>query len=318
MTDTQAQAPTATPAASPVVTESVTTPITATPTPSTVAPVVEAPKETPKEIEIPKKTEEELKFASRFAAMAKKERELQAREKALKEEAAKYSDYERAVKEAKQNPVAFMEKHGLTYKEVTDFILNDRKLSPEAQIKQMRDQMEADKKERLDAEQKRQAEWIENTYRQHKAEIRTYCDKATDACELIRASESYDAVFEVIEAYYQKTGQVLPIDKAASEVENHLEAEGRKLLALKKFQPKVVEPPKEPLPATTETSEDTNDLSVKTSPTTVSTLTNKGAQTGTPVPSTKPKTVEDLRRDAMKILEDGWKKKQGVGSTVTA
>ena len=54
--------------------------------------------------------------------------------------------------------------------------------------------------------------------------------------ELIQANSAVQLVYDVIEAHYNDTKNVLPIDEAAEHVENYLFEESKKLLNMKKLQ----------------------------------------------------------------------------------
>ncbi len=104
-------------AEAPAETTSVETPVATPETPET--PVAATPETD--------KPEKDPKLASRFAALTKKEREIIQREKAFKEQQAKLQAYEKALQQAKQNPLEYLQAAGLTLEEALSQIINEGK-----------------------------------------------------------------------------------------------------------------------------------------------------------------------------------------------
>jgi len=211
---------------------------------------------------VPAKGEEAPKgerngLAERFAVLSKREmalqraaRELKAQEAEYRKAAAQLEEINQVRAMAKQDPIAFLEKFGgLTYEEVTQFLLNDRKPTPALEAKAVRDEvqrlreeLEERERSRQEAaerraleEQERRQEETEQTIRQWKEELSGFVKQQKDDYELINLYGEYDLVADTVEAYHQRTGKVLTNKEAADVVEAHLAEAAEKAIASKKL-----------------------------------------------------------------------------------
>lgn len=246
---------------------------------------------------------EETRISARFAALARREKQLLEREKAIKDYEVKSKSLSKAIENIKKDPMSALQEVGLTFEELAQAYLNgqnpDYEPTPEEKIKQIeerlaqREQQEKEaveraEQEKLEKEQKRIEESISN----YKANLKRQIDNEGDKYELIRANEAYDMVYDVIETYYKDNQQVLEPAVAMEHVEQYLEEQARKLLNLKKFAPKSTEQAEE-------VKDNSPDVRVSTpSPT----LTNKQftATTATAKPEGLSRE-ESLRRAAALI-----------------
>ena len=109
----------------------------AAPTPEPVAPeveaapVAEAPAPTP-EPEKPRELN-----STRFAALARKEQEVFRKQQAIRQQQAELARqaeeiraFNSARQQALQNPLEALKSLGLTYEQITDYVLNDNKPTP--------------------------------------------------------------------------------------------------------------------------------------------------------------------------------------------
>src|SRR5687767_14150950 len=117
------------------------------------------------------KPQEDQEFSKKFAALAKRERLLRQKEEQAKAQWDAVQRFEQARKQAKSNPLGFLEEAGLSYQEITDYLLNDSKPSPDAQIQALREQIEQERRERQEAEERKKAEGVEGTIKAFKAQI---------------------------------------------------------------------------------------------------------------------------------------------------
>lgn len=242
----------------------------------------------------PEKTKEELEFASRFAALTKREKTILAQQRAMQEKAKDLealTKYEEAKKNAKQNPIAILESLGLDYKYLTDYILNDNKPTTEGKLGTLEQQVQALQQQLAQKEQLEKQMKQEQTINQFKYAIKDHVDKNGDAFELIRANDAYETVFEVASNVFDETGEIPDIDDVAKQVETYLEGEVEKLTKVKKVLNKFAPPPPAP-----EASPQ-----VDTKPSLSKTLTNASVSS---VPGTTTKTLspdESVRRAAAKL-----------------
>lgn len=237
---------------------------------------------------------DEASFASKFAALARRERELQKREAAIK--AAKTEDVKQASKA--ENPLEALKQAGWTYEEVTQFILNDGKLTPEKQIASVHDEVKA-LKEKLEASERMAKEAEQKkVVNDFKSEIVAQVAAGGEKYELIAGNKAHNLVYETIEAFYQRTaeeegeGRVLSIEEACDMVERHLEEESEKWLAFKKIQGKFAAKMPKPASAPVE--------SAMKKETTV-TLTNQEA-TAPKAVRTQTSNPDELIEEAKKLL----------------
>lgn len=212
------------------------------------------------------KTTEEIKakieadkFAAKFAALSRKEKQLRERERQMQahikqlEEAAKAKEAELSSKlidptRLKREPLKVLEETGLTFQQLAELVLNDGKPTPDmlisekerelkAEIESIKKQIEA--KEQAEAEARLQAQ-IDN----FKGKIQSEIANNTTDYELINANGAFDLVYEVIEAHHARTaaesddgqGEILSIKAAADAVEQHLLEEAKKVLGLSKIK----------------------------------------------------------------------------------
>lgn len=216
------------------------------------APVPETPKE---------------RVSDRFAFLAKKEQavvrqrqELKAQLEAMEQQKAEMArlrqeiEGSRSKKESyRTNPLALLEEHGLSYKELTDYILNNNTVSTESQIKALQEKLESvekqrelDRQEAADRARKAAEEREQAVISEFKTEIGTFLKRESDKYELTNLYDSADLVYDTVEEYFAKTNKVLSIPEACDLVEAYLEKQVEKSLATKKLSSKVSKPQDEP------------------------------------------------------------------------
>lgn len=248
------------------------------------APPQAAP-EKPQEPEAPQKaTEPEKKdepLSVRFAALAKKEKLLLEKERQLKELENKFKPYELTRENVKKSPKSALESLGMTYEEFTQALLNEIDGKPtittEDKVEELYKKLA--EKERLEKEREEQArkQQEEQAISQFKSNIKEHVKADTDKFEMINLYEAFDEVYDTIEAYFEETGEMLDVDRAAQEVENQLFEEAQKIKKAKKLG--FTDKPQET--AVTKAQPEA-------SPTLGATLTNKLTPTSVPAESPQP------------------------------
>ena len=204
-------------------------------------------------------------FASKFAALSRKEKALRERES---EYESKFEEMERRLAEyearsqdpevdweqmLRNDPLGALEEAGLGYDKLTELALNDGKLTPDMQINAMREEIERDYKrkfedleERLQAKEEAEAEeYYNNIQENFQHEIGNFVRENGEDYELIAASEADSLVYDVIEEHYNETGRILDLKEAADAVESYLEEEAGKLMKLKKLSGRLGVNPEE-------------------------------------------------------------------------
>lgn len=223
------------------------------------------------EPEAARQAAEDRKFAAKFAALSRREkqlkaqeREFQARLKQQEETAAKNTPKKEEIEplemRLKRNPLATLKELGLSYEQLTQIALNDGKLTPDIEMQLMRDeltknsksevaelraQLEADRKERKEQAEREASNRDAQAISAYKAQIADYVTAQASELELLAAEGegAADMIFDVINAHYAQTldeetnqGEVLDIKIAAEAVENHLLGEAKKRIGLNKIK----------------------------------------------------------------------------------
>ena len=135
---------------------------------------------------------------------------------------------------------------GLSYDKLTELALNDGQLTPDMQMKLMREEIENGYQSKYKELENRILEKEKNDEQRRyddietgfKNEIESFVSSNPEQFELIQANEAKDVVYEVIEEHYNETGKILDIKEAAEAVESYLEEEATKLLQLSKVRSK--------------------------------------------------------------------------------
>lgn len=227
----------------------------------TEAAAIPVPTEATQTEETPKAPAREL-ASPQLSILAKREKALQKqREEIQKSKLDLDSKYEeinkfKSLKEqAKTNPLKFLEEAGLTYEELTNFILNGNKPTAEmetssikSEMQKLRDEIAQREQERENSakamDEKRAQEAISN----FKENITGFLTGKPDDFELCNNyPESVDLIYDIIEAHFAQTEKVMSMEEAAKLVEDHFESEAMKVTSFKKIQSKLA-----PKPAPTE------------------------------------------------------------------
>jgi hypothetical protein len=196
----------------------------------------EAPAVTPKE-EAPK---EDDSFSRKFAALAKKERELRLKEQEIKEKESKYQSLEDFKKLAKRDINKYLEDSGLTYDEISEFYLNGG-VAKDPKIYEIEEKLSQVERELKEKEERRQKAEQEAAVAEFKAKQKLFITTNAEKYELITATGSFDLVYDVCKEYYEKHGTAIENEKAAEMVETYLEKEVEKVLKANKIKSKYLQ-----------------------------------------------------------------------------
>jgi hypothetical protein len=224
-----------------------------------------------KAAEVPPKEEQKIDpFAPKFAALSRKEKQLRQYEASVKAKEAelqkKLEEMEGRSKETdgklktfeedfKSNPIKALKDRGLSLEDLIKIQMNDEQPTVEMQMKRMKEELESSTKKELEElrnsikqkEEQEAQQRYEQAIKSYKSEISNFIDSNADTYELIKANDASDLMFEVAEEYYKNNKKVLDIKEVADVVEQHLEAEAKKILELKKFKQTS---PAQPKPST--------------------------------------------------------------------
>lgn len=189
-------------------------------------------------------------LSPRFGALAKKERglvklrqEVASERQAIEKRLAEIEEREKKLSDKPKNPIEALQRYGFTYEEATNFLLNGEKATPESEIKSVKEQLDAfrkeqaEKEERAAAEAKKQAEAAEaQAIEGFKKQISDFIAGNSEKYELIHMTGQAELVFDTIEAHFNETKRVMSITEASEAVENYLINEAKRITAAKKLQ----------------------------------------------------------------------------------
>jgi hypothetical protein len=207
--------------------------------------------------------EEEPALAPKFAALAKKAKAAQMAQAKLKAERLEIErarkeieDFNKYRTEAKQNPLKALESMGIKYDDLVNFVLNgeqptvDQKLSRvEGEIERFRREQEERELAKEKAAQEAATKEYEATIEAFKAKVNDHITSNADKYELISLHEATGLVFDTIEEYFNNSGKIMTIEKAAELVEGYLEEQIESTITkTKKFQSKLAPKKDEPQP----------------------------------------------------------------------
>jgi len=220
-------------------------------TPSAAPTPAPEPEKTPEE-----KRAELADATNRFRQVAREEARIQAQRRELKAQQAEYeklraqvAEIDKAKAEAKRDPLAFMEKHGLTYDDVTQFVLNDKRPTPSLEVKEVREELEsiraeirereeaaaAERREAEEAAEVARRESYAATINEFKEDLGEFIKGKGEEYELINLWGEHELVYNTIEQYHARTGKILTMKEAADVVEAHLLDTAEKATATKKL-----------------------------------------------------------------------------------
>ena len=91
-------------------------------------------------------------------------------------------------------------------------------------------------KQTKEREERVKKELQEAQLKQFQEQIKAECLKAPDDFELVNVWGAHNLVYNVIQAHYDKTEEILPVSEAAKKVELYLEDESKKYQGSKKLR----------------------------------------------------------------------------------
>lgn len=219
------------------------------PAPSLVPPVVTTPADSASAVAVPAPTETKTpeptkpeEFPKSLAIIARREKAVTEREKALKTaepELKQFREFQKAVKEGKR--LDALKLVGVSYEDLTtDALAATAADDPAAQVKALKEkieQLEGKKKEETETsahEQKvSEARQVIDVF---KGQVKSHIEANKDKYPLVHDGNYQDDVFQVIDEHHAKHGVLLTIDQAAAAVETYVESEARKLISHPKFK----------------------------------------------------------------------------------
>lgn len=242
-------------------TNSSPTPVVTSVNLDTQAPAVETPATPPVDV---KETPKEEPMSARFAALARKAKQIEADKAALKAERSQV-DTERAEylkwkedqgkPKAKKTPIEALMAEGYSYEDAANFVMNDNRETPEMKLKQFETKLEKMEREAAEREEAKLTTAKQESEAQaakaidyFKGTIANFMTENAETYELmamnLEPQEAIDHVYELISDNFEATKAegkpvILSPKEAAEMIEAYLEERIEKSLTTKKLQSKL-------------------------------------------------------------------------------
>jgi hypothetical protein len=230
---------------------------------------------------------------ARFAELAKRQRELTQRQLEIKAKEERLNPIEQALSKSKENPLAALEALGMTYEDLTHYILSEGKEpGPEDKLAAIEKRLNDRETAEREAREKEANERVEATLSQFKGSIASAAKADPAAYEMILAMGDYgtELVFDTVSEYFQSNQQVLPLETALQAVESYLEGEALKVAQANKIKARLLPP----------TAKETDKSPERQSGQQTVTLTNKLVSSASD--GTKRLSEEESKRAAAALL----------------
>lgn len=199
------------------------------------------------------KPTEDPRFSSRFAALSRKDKELRAKERAIKEHEAAVREWQETQRLIKENPLAFIQKTGLSLEQLITLSLQQPPEPDPVQqkIAGIEEKLQGWDKQYEEALKAQQAAAEAQAEAESKATIKSFIEGAGDKYELIAANGAIDEVYDLIlEDWMSQDAppeqrRPMSIEKAAQAVEDYYFEEAQKLLKANKVRAALQPGPKD-------------------------------------------------------------------------
>lgn len=222
--------------------------------PAAVAPEAPPAEAAPEPAPAPEKPKE--LNSTRFAALARKEQEIYRKQQAVRQQQAMLAAqadeiraYQSARQQALQNPLEALKSLGLTYEQLTEYVLNDNKPTPTLELQSVRQELEEFKRQQqmeqqrlIEQQQRMAAQEQQTVVEQFRSEVSDYVAEHAETYELTNLYGGANLVYGVIEKHFNDqiadgvaNPKLMSTAEAAKLVEEHFEDLARKAQATKKF-----------------------------------------------------------------------------------
>lgn len=219
------------------------------------APVQGIPAEIPKEEVKPTEDTpkvEPKKEDPKFAALAKRERMLMRERQQqrmyaqqLEQQKVQLTQREKFLDTAKTNPLEALKAMGWTYDQLTNFVLNDNKITPDRQIAEVKKEIETwkeqqarERQEAMQSAQQQAQNEAQEVLDSFKERVGNFLETKKDTYELVNLYQEQELVFALIEQHFNNTGKVMSIEEAARLAETDIEERIDQGLKTKKISTK--------------------------------------------------------------------------------
>lgn len=187
--------------------------------------------------------------SDKFAVLARKEAEVFRKQQAVRQQQAELArqaeeirQFQTMKRQAALNPVEALKQLGLTYEQVTEYLMNDNKPTPSAEVMSLKQELEEYKQQQASEQKRLMSEQRAAMEAEHQATIQQFHEEVTDyvsqhaeTYELTSLYGGANLVAGVIEEHFKQTQRLMTIPEAAKLVEEHYEELAKKAQATKKF-----------------------------------------------------------------------------------
>lgn len=261
----------------------------------------------------------EPKVGSQFASIARKEKEVVAKQQALKAERAQIEaekaaiakereEYQKIQALKKENPIKALEALGYTYEQATQFVMNDMKPTPELEVKALKEEFtsytrrqEEEKKAAIEKQRQELAQQNTEALKQIQEDIDNLVTSNKDKYEFSDLNKLTPLVIAIHQEHFEKHKRTLTHEQALDIAETYIEKELEKNVSTKKGQEVLkrlgfVKAPE--VPATPQVPQRQNTMPQKGQPT--RTLSNQLT------PATAPKIPARTEKERMERALAKW------------
>lgn len=195
--------------------------------------------------ELPEESKEFAELARRERAareIADQNKRLAQELEDLRNSTKSLHDESSLKEEARRDPLGFIKKHGITYEDLTNTILNGEEptqnLQIRSEVEELRGELDQLKRAKAAEAESLKARNQEAAYNKFIDEINNFVETNPSDCELIKLQGAQQLVGEVIRDNYAATGRTMGYEQACNIVENHLEKQVRSAMRSSRFQSK--------------------------------------------------------------------------------
>ena len=178
-------------------------------------------------------------FSKQFANLARQERRFRDQKQQFKGIEKKATELDGLQQLAKENPIEFLDRFGISYDALTRRVINDGNVAIEdvvaQQAKEIESLKEINRKSAEDRENRHKKREYEETYNGFIDKIHNFVEN-NDKYEMIKANNAYNTVYEVMQEQYAIDGTVLEYDQAADMVEQYYEDEAERYFKSSKLR----------------------------------------------------------------------------------
>lgn len=135
-----------------------------------------------------------------------------------------------------KNPLKALESVGLSYDKMTDLVLTGEQQEAPTTIEDVKAYVQKTlEEERAKLKAEAEAQQIEQTIKQFKAEVTNFINTNSEKYEFIALNDAHDKVSDLIQAHYLENNELLSTEQAADLLEEHYTEVARKLASAKKL-----------------------------------------------------------------------------------